>query len=244
MKHAETMIADGADILEIGGESSGPSSEDVSSEEELRRVLPVIEALRLRFPSTRLAVDTTKAIVAKEALLRGVCMINDVTAGRSDPHILHVCAEYACDFVLMYSKNDSPRTTIEQKMYTDIIATIHSFFEERIESAVIAGIARENIIVDPGLGHFLSSDPQYSFEVLKQLSRFSDLGSVFISPSRKSFLAGPRNLPANERLPATLAATMLALQNGASFIRTHDVAETREVVEVWGKISDEREASS
>ncbi len=238
LSHAQKMIEDGATIIDIGGESSGPLSNDISADEECARVVPVITALHHHFPSIRLSIDTTKSVVATEALLAGATMINDITAGRSDPHILHICAEHGCDVVLMYSKNSSARTTIEQKNYTDIMATIHTFFEGRIEACLHAGITREHIIIDPGLGHFLSSDARYSFEVLNRLSELSDLGKIFISPSRKSFLAGKHNLPPSERLPATLAATVIALQNGASFIRTHDVWETAEVVRVWEAISN------
>ncbi len=232
LERTKRMVEDGVDIVEIGGESSGPHSCDVSLVEEERRVLPVIEALRSHFPDLRLSLDTTKSALADKALTLGVTMINDITAGRSDAQMFPVCARHGASLVLMYSKNASARTTIEHKSYTNIMATIRSFFEERIEASLRSGIVHEHLIIDPGLGHFLSADPRYSFEVLHNLSRLTDLAPVFISPSRKSFLAGPKQLPPDLRLPATLAATAIAVRNGASFIRTHDVFETKEVLRV------------
>ncbi len=231
LKHAERALMHGADILEIGGESTGPDSVDVSLEEELHRVIPALSAIRSHFGVTSISVDTWKSAVASAALDAGACMINDITAGRGDASMLSVIAASDCQYVLMFSKDETPRTTKQMVSYDDVISTIHTFLQQRMDQAERAGIDRHRLIVDPGLGHFVSSDPRYSFEIIRRLRDFADLAPLFISPSRKSFLAGPKNLPARDRLPATLAVTALALENGARFIRTHDPQETRAVVD-------------
>ena len=154
-------------------------------------------------------------------------MINDVTAGRGDPKMFSVVAESNVDYVLMYSKDPTARTTIEEREYDDVIETINIFLSERINEAKAAGIHQSHIIIDPGMGHFVSAKPEYSFEIIDRLSELTPIAPVFISPSRKSFLAGPENLPPSERLPATIKASADAVSNGARYIRTHDVAEIR-----------------
>lgn len=231
---AVRCIEEGADILEIGGESTGPGSKDVSLDDELTRVIPAVDAVRSRLPDAWIAVDTWKAELARQAIARGADMINDVTAGRGDPQMFPVIAGAGCPYVMMYSKDSSARTTVAPVQYDDVIGTIHAFLEERVHVAEAAGIHRSQIIVDPGLGHFVSSDPQYSFRILHSLRSFTDLGPVLVSPSRKSFLAGPRHLPPKDRLPATLEASSIAVKNGAAFVRTHDVKEMREVLDCVG----------
>jgi dihydropteroate synthase len=199
--------------------------------EELARVVPAVEAVRKALPNMRIGVDTWKSQVASAALKAGANLINDITAGRGDPAMFAVLAAAGCPCVLMYSKDAGPRTTKHAKQYDDVIATITDFLDERVAAAEKAGIAKRNIIVDPGLGHFVSSDSSYSFTILDHLSAFAAIAPVLVSPSRKSFLAGPQNLPVADRLPATLAASVTAMRNGASYIRTHDVAETKKALE-------------
>lgn len=227
--HAMRLMAEGADIIEIGGESTGPGSTDVSLTEELERVLPAVKAVRMALPDAWIAVDTWKAEVAREVLAAGADLINDITAGRADPGMLSVIAQAHAPCVLMFSKDAGPRTTVADVRYRDVVWEVKKFFLERIAAAKAAGM-HGAIIVDPGLGHFVSSDSAYSFELLRRLGEFTDLGPVMVSPSRKSFLAGPGALPASERLPATLAATVLAVQSGARLIRTHDVKATRDAL--------------
>ncbi len=236
LERARQCVEEGADIIEIGGESTGPGSPEVSSEEELQRVLPVLRLIRDSFPEVRLSVDTYKALVASECVKAGASMINDVTAGRGDNDMFKVMAESRCDYVFMYAKDHSPRTTREERHYENVIVTVMTFLRERRAEAITAGIAPEHLIVDPGLGHFVSSDPQYSYHILRELRAFTALGRVFISPSRKSFLAGNRQLSVSERLPATLAASIIAAQNGASFIRTHDVAQTKSALDLLSAV--------
>lgn len=242
---AMQMIGEGADIIDIGGESTGPNSKTVSAEEELRRVIPVIETMRkydkcdkcnkylshLRIDSIyRISVDTYKSKVAEAALDAGAAMVNDVTAGRGDPAMFPLIAERRCMYIMMHSKDDSPRTTVESRSYEDVLGTIHDFFEERIGAAVQAGIARDQLILDPGLGHFVSNDPQYSWHILEHLEFLQDFGCrILVSPSRKSFTAEHQQQSPAERLPGTLRATALAIAHGVAIIRTHDVKETKAI---------------
>ncbi len=231
LKRARECYEEGAMIVEVGGESTGPNSQDITEEEELERVLPVVRSIRRAFPDRWISVDTWKASIAEAALEAGADMINDITAGRGNPRMFELIAKHGCPYALMYSKDSSARTTKQEKEYTDVLGTIHTFLEERIALAKRAGISSSQIIIDPGLGHFVSSIPSYSFHILEHLEYFKDLAPIFISPSRKSFLAGPENLPVDKRLPATLVATQTALQHGASFIRTHDVLATKQVID-------------
>ena len=230
---AGEMLAQGADWIEVGGESTGPNSSNVSVKEELSRVMPVIEALHASYPEARISIDTYKAIVADEALRVGATMVNDVTAGRFDPDMFRVAKNAMAHLVLMYCKDPTPRTTIHSIQYDDVIATIKKFLRERKQAAIDAGITKDRIILDPGLGHFVSSDPQYSFEIIRRLKEFQECGCpISLSPSRKSFLAGSENLKTADRLPATTAASAIAVLNGASYIRTHDVLAVKRACEI------------
>lgn len=221
---ANEMIDEGAAIIDIGGESTGPGSMEVSDEEELRRIIPIISLIsRISIVS----VDTTKSAIARAALEEGAAIVNDVSAGRNDPAMFPLVAEKQCDIIMMYSKDPSPRTTVREQRYDDVMATVKTFLADRIAAAESAGIRREHIIVDPGLGHFISSDPAYSWEILERLGELADLGCpILVSPSRKSFTADHPGDPPEKRLPGTLRATKRAIQNGATIIRTHDVKET------------------
>ncbi|MBI3332250.1 dihydropteroate synthase [Candidatus Peregrinibacteria bacterium] len=242
LARAEEMMKQGADIIEIGGESTGPHSKDVPEEEEADRVLPVLRAIRKAHPEARLAIDTYRSAIAKAALEEGVMMVNDVTAGRRDPQIFSMLKDSQALLVLMYSKDPTPRTTIEPKQYDDVVEEVKAFLSERTKRAVKEGIAVGRIVLDPGLGHFVSSDPRYSFEILARLREFSDLGSpIFVSPSRKSFLAGEENLKTADRLPGTIAASALAVLNGAQYIRTHDPLEVRRGCEIALRVREKSE---
>jgi len=222
---AGEMIQEGADIIEIGGESTGPGSKDVSSEEEITRTIEIIKAIKVAFPNQKLSIDTYKAAVALQAIRAGVMMVNDITAGRGDPEMFATIAASNIDYVLMYAKDVTARTTIKPQEYEDVVMTISTFIEGRIAEAIAAGVDPSRIIIDPGLGHFVSAIPQYSFTIIDHLNDFAKIAPVFISPSRKSFLAGPENLPPADRLLATIKASVDCAKNGASYIRTHDIAE-------------------
>ena len=230
---AGQMLADGADIIEIGGESTGPGSEDVSLKEELQRTIEVVRAITEAYPHAALSIDTYKAEVAKQAIETGVSMVNDVTAGRADPTMFSVLANSSARLVLMYAKDDSPRTTVETVEYDSVMSVIKTFLSERLELAEKAGIPRERLCIDPGLGHFISSEPRYSYEILGCLNLLESLGvPIFLSPSRKSFLAGEEKLQTADRLPGTIAASSIAVLHGARYIRTHDVLAVRRGCEV------------
>jgi dihydropteroate synthase len=224
---AKAILSQGGDIIEIGGESTGPGSPSVSLEEELNRVIPLLIEIRSALPQAKICIDTWKSAVAEQALQSGVDMINDITAGRADPAMFEVISRARCPYIMMYAKDPSPRTTREDRQYDDVTTHIAAFLESRIADAVRHGIDRDRIIIDPGLGHFVSAKPEYSFEILNHLETFAAIAPVLVSPSRKSFLAGDPPVPVAQRLPATLAATTVAVLHGASFIRTHDVRETR-----------------
>ena len=237
VKRAEELLSQGADIIEIGGESTGPGSVDISVQEELKRTIPVIQAIKEKFPEARLSIDTYKSEVAKAAIEAGVEMVNDITAGRADSNMFSVLANSNAQLVLMYAKDPTPRTTKEDTQYDDVISTIKEFLSKRVELAQVAGMPVNGIILDPGLGHFVLSDPKYSYEIIRRLSEIRALGfSLFVSPSRKSFLAGEENLPTEDRLPGTIVASAISVINGATYVRTHDVAEIRRGCEIAANI--------
>ncbi|MBD3328573.1 dihydropteroate synthase, partial [Candidatus Peregrinibacteria bacterium] len=218
MSRVEKMIDEGVDIIDIGGESSGPDSKEVSLQEELERVMPVFEKIRTQF-NIPLSVDTYKHQVALHALQVGVNMINDVTAFRGDEQMATVLADYDVPVVLMYSKDPNARTTRKNVEYDDVVSHINAFLKQRIAYAVEKGIAAERLIIDPGMGAFVSTKAKYSFEILKKLRDFEmHKSSILIGASRKSFLGGKPE----DRLEKGLAAAGVALMNGANIIRTHD----------------------
>lgn len=238
VRHAAAMIQSGADWIEVGGESTGPGSPDVSLEEEIRRVIPVVEILHEEYPELRIAVDTYKAEVAERAIAAGATLINDITAGRGDERMLQTIAASEALYCMMYAKDSTPRTTVEARAYADVIKDISLFLLERVQAARTAGIPDQRIILDPGLGHFVSSDPQYSFQIIARLEKICERGfPVLVSPSRKSFLAGLEQLPTKERLPGTLAASAIAVTHGAQFIRTHDVSAVARACEIAAAIA-------
>lgn len=209
---AMEMLEDGAGILDVGGESTGPGSVDVSVEEELRRVVPAVELLR----GMPVSVDTWKSEVARAACERGAIMINDVTAGRGDSRIFDVAREFDVPIVLMYSKNSGPRTDRAVVKYDDVMKTVKDFLRGRIKAARARGVKK--IIVDPGMGAFVSGDPIYSFEIIERISELRDLGCpILVGTSRKSFLG-------EDRLGMTLWTT-LVLRGKVDYLRVHDVTE-------------------
>ncbi|MGE3278771.1 MAG: dihydropteroate synthase [Candidatus Altimarinota bacterium] len=219
------LISDGADIIDIGAESTfGPESQ-VSAEEEWRRLQPVLKSLVETQDLASLPVislDTWKSEVAHRALQMGVHMINDVTALRGDPRMIEVLLEYQPYVCLMYSAYDTPYAGREEKQYEDVMATIQEFLKARTEELINRGFPKEKIIVDPGLGIFLSSDPQVSWEVIERLGELKDLGfPILIGPSMKSFLGGE----IKDRLQNSLEAAKKCLEKGASILRVHHVKD-------------------
>ncbi len=210
------MAEDGAEILDIGGESTGPGSTDVSVEEELARVIPAVQKVRAALPDMIISIDTWKSEVAEAALKAGANWVNDVTAGRGDERIFEVAARYGVPMVLMYSKQNSPRTDRELVQYDDVMKTVKEFLAGRMAVARSYGV--KEIIVDPGMGAFVSGEPAYSFELIERIEELRALGCrILVGTSRKGFLG-------EDRLGMTLWTT-LELQDRVDYLRVHDVAE-------------------
>lgn len=218
------MVEEGASIIDIGGESTGPDSSAVSEEEELQRVIPVVKKLTHVLPKNIIiSIDTWKTKIAAAALESGAHMVNDVTALRGDSGMVQVVARARCPIVLMYAKDNTPRTTRDLIHYDDVVYTISLFLHGQIDFAIRNGVDEKNIIIDPGMGAFVSGDARYSFEILHRLRELSVFQKpILIGASRKSFLGGV----VSYRLEAGLACAALAVAQGASIIRTHDVQET------------------
>ncbi|MFC1731725.1 dihydropteroate synthase [candidate division KSB1 bacterium] len=217
------LIEEAADIIDIGGESTGPGSEDVSFEDEMKRVKPVIDYVTENKLTEKVlfSIDTYKSEIAGYALEHGFQMVNDVTALRGDPNMIDVLVKYQPYVVLMYSKDSTPRTTTESMEYDDVIATIKTFLLDQISQLVQAGFPEDKIIIDPGMGMFISANPKYSFEIIERLKELRQLGyPVCIGVSRKSFLGG--NIEERDQISAEYS--LKAIQNGASIIRTHNVS--------------------
>ena len=229
ISHAFRLAEEGADILDIGGESTAPNSRAVSAEEECARVLPVVEACAGR--GLFVSVDTYKAETAGRALDAGAAMVNDVTALRGDGALPDVLAASDCGVVLMYSKDPTARTTAAERAYRDVVAEIAAFLRERMDVAVARGVRRERIILDPGMGAFVSTDPAPSLEILRRLAEFHALGRpVLVGPSRKGFIGKVLDLPVGDRLEGSLACAAVAAWHGAHIVRAHDVRETVRLV--------------
>jgi dihydropteroate synthase len=218
---AREMVAGGADLLDVGGESSRPGSDPVPLEEELRRVIPVIERLSKEV-DVPLSIDTCKAEVARQAIAAGASMVNDISALRFDPEMAPVVARAGVPVVLMHMKG-TPKTMQQDPHYDDVVAEVIAFLQERIAFAVGAGIGRDQIIVDPGFG--FGKTVQHNLEILRRLGEMRVLGRpILIGTSRKSTIGKVLgDLPVEERLEGTAATVALAIAAGADFVRVHDV---------------------
>jgi dihydropteroate synthase len=220
--HGIELADEGASILDVGGESTRPGADPVGVEEELRRVLPVIEGLAGARPHVQISIDTSKAAVAAEAISRGATLVNDVTALRGDPEMARVIAETGVDCCLMHMLGE-PRTMQLDPRYDDVVDEVKAFLEERVAFAVAAGIAEERITLDPGIG--FGKTLEHNLELLRRLDDLVAIGRpVMVGPSRKAFLGRLTERPVDERLAGTIAACVLAYVNGARVFRVHDVA--------------------
>ena len=237
VSQGERMAAEGADIIDIGGESTRPFSEPVAAEEEIRRVVPVIAKLaaRVRVP---ISVDTTKAAVARRALEAGAAMINDISALRFDPDLAGVAAECRVPVILMHMRGE-PRSMQVAPHYDELVIDIRGFLEAAAAAAERRGIPRARLIVDPGIG--FGKTPEHNLQLIQRLQEFAALDlPILVGPSRKSFIRrlvkpdGAKDIPAS--LPVvetgTQAAVAAAVLNGAHIVRVHDVANTAATVKV------------
>ncbi len=245
LAQAEQLAAAGADIIDIGGESTRPFAARVSTADEKMRVVPVIEKLadRVRVP---ISIDTTKAEVAEAALYAGASMINDISALRFDPHMARVASRHQVPVVIMHMKGD-PGSMQLDPTYEDVVAEVCQFLSKAIQMAVQAGIGREKIIVDPGIG--FGKNGHHNLLLLQQLSALKKLDApILVGPSRKRFIRdilkpqGQKDIPADrpEVETGTQAAVAASIHNGAHIVRVHNVANTRAMVDVLDAIRNEK----
>jgi dihydropteroate synthase len=227
--HARQLAAEGADVLDIGGESTRPGAEAVTAEQELIRVAPVVEELARR-GGPAVSIDTSKLAVAESALGLGAEMVNDVTALRAEPDLAPLCAERRCEVVLMHMLGD-PRTMQESPAYDDVVDDVKAFLAERIEFAVSQGIEEERIWIDPGIG--FGKTVEHNLELHRRLGEFAELGPpIAFGSSRKSFIGRLTGAEVDQRLGGTIASNVIAYANGASMLRVHEVAPMHQAVTV------------
>jgi dihydropteroate synthase len=230
--HARELAADGADILDVGGESTRPGAGAVAAAEELERVGPVLEAL---CGELAVSIDTSKLEVARAALDYGAAIVNDVTALRAEPDLAALCAERDCTVVLMHMLGD-PRTMQDDPRYEDVVDDVRAFLAGRIEAAVAAGIAEERIWLDPGIG--FGKTVEHNLELTRRLAELTELGRPIVyGSSRKSFIGKLTGAGADERLGGTIASNVIAAANGAEVLRVHDVAAVRDALKMAAAIS-------
>jgi dihydropteroate synthase len=226
--HGLDLESEGAAILDVGGESTRPGAEPVSEEEELRRVVPVIEGLRAAGAQARISVDTSKAAVAAAALDAGATIVNDVTALRGDDAMVGVVAERGAECCLMHMLGE-PRTMQRDPHYDEVVSDVKGFLEARMAFAVAHGVAEERILLDPGIG-FGKTDV-HNLELLARLPELVALGRpVVIGTSRKSFLGRLTGRPVQDRVAATIATNVIAYERGARIFRVHDVAPVHDAL--------------
>lgn len=240
IQHARRLISAGADAIDLGAESTHPDSEDVSADEEIARLTPVIQTLKA--DGAAVSVDTYKPAVIRHALALGVDYINDITALR-DPESVEAVRDSAAKLILMHSRSSAARAERAAADPATIIDEIIAFFEQRCDELQSAGVERDRLILDPGMGFFLGSNAEASIAVLRDLECLRILGlPILVSASRKSFIgavledAGDAR-PVERRAAGTLAAELWAVLHGADYIRTHDVAALRDAEHIWKAIA-------
>lgn len=235
--HALRLVEDGAAIVDVGGESSRPGAESVPVQEEIDRVIPVIELIR-RQSDVWLSVDTSKAAVARLALEAGVDMINDITALRFDEEMIEVIARYKVPVVLMHMQG-KPNTMQIQPEYTEVISDLYDFFDDRIAALENQGITKDKILIDPGLG--FGKTVEHNLTLLNYLFEFAGLNRpILVGPSRKSFIGSILEVEAAQRMEGTAAAVALSVARGAHILRVHDVKEMARVCKVSDAILSSR----
>lgn len=228
------LIDEGADIIDIGGESTRPGADKVSCSEELARVIPVIEGIRSNNNKILISIDTTKSVVAKEAVEAGANIINDVSGLSFDNQMPETIAQLKAPVIIMHMKGN-PSDMQENPKYKDVIDEIITYFKEKINIAINSGIEREMIILDPGIG--FGKTVEHNFKILSELNRFNNLElPLLIGPSRKSFIGLTLNLPPEDRLDGTAATVAVGVNNGARIVRVHDVKNMKRVAIIADKI--------
>jgi dihydropteroate synthase len=232
VSHARRLAEDGADILDLGGESTRPGAAPVSEQEELRRILPVLEKLS----DYCVSIDTRRAGVMKAVLAAGASMINDIQA-LSEPYALEAVAATGCAVCLMHMKG-TPATMQHEPRYDDVVGEVRAFLKEAVRRSMFAGIGRDRIVADPGFG--FGKTVQHNLAVLRRLPEFASLEVPLVAGlSRKSTVGHLTGRAVGERLAGSLAMALLAIQGGAKILRVHDVRETRDVIAVWEAFKNE-----
>jgi dihydropteroate synthase len=228
--HAKALAAEGADLIDVGGESTRPGAEPVSEAVELERVMPVVEALgRAALP---VSIDTSKASVARAALAAGASFVNDVTALRGDQGMAAVVASSGADVCLVHMKGE-PRSMQDDPTYDDVVSEVRAFLEDRLQAAIRAGIPEERVWLDPGIG--FGKTVEHNLELIRRLDEIVAIGRpVVFGASRKRFLGRLTGRGERERLAGTVTVNVLAFQRGAAMFRVHDVAATRDALTVAG----------
>ena len=236
--HAVAMAEQGADLIDIGAESTRPGSDPVDEKEEIRRLIPVVGAV-CRKVSVPVSVDTTKAAVARKALDAGAAIVNDISALRFDPLMKAVVAETGAGLVLLHMQG-TPKTMQQAPSYRDVIEEIRQFFVERIRAALEAGIGAEQILLDPGIG--FGKNLAHNLSVLAHLDALVALGyPILVGVSRKAFIGQVLDRPGDERVMGTAAAVAVAILRGARVVRVHDVKRMRDVVKIVNAIMSHEE---
>lgn len=229
LKRAESMITEGARILDVGGESTRPGAMEVSSDQELQRVIPVIESLKSNF-DVCLSVDTSSPDVIAEALSAGVNLVNDIRALSRD-QAMELVASSDVAVCLMHMQGQ-PRTMQKEYHYEDVLTEVYEFLAARIEACIAVGIEKDRVLIDPGFG--FGKSVAHNFTLLKHLNKFRELDvPLLVGLSRKSMLGAVTGRAVDQRLSASVAAATLALQGGASIIRSHDVAATVDAIKIY-----------
>jgi len=233
INHALEMIDEGADIIDIGGESTRPFSDPVSLKEEISRVIPVIEGIR-KESDVCISIDTTKSQVATAALNSGASVINDVSAMEVDPLMVDVALKFDCPLIIMHMKG-TPKNMQDDPHYESLISDIKDYLLDRTDFIISKGINPKKIVIDPGIG--FGKTVENNFEIIRNLNHFTTINfPVLLGASRKSFIGISLNLPEEDRLEGSLAANIIGLQNGAKIFRVHDVAETNKALIIANKI--------
>jgi dihydropteroate synthase len=228
---AAAMLDEGAEIIDVGGESTRPGSDPVPQEEEVRRVVPVIQKILAERPDAIVSIDTYRAATAEAALEAGACIVNDVTALRGDPRMAALAADAGCPMILMHMLGE-PKTMQRDPRYDDVVREVRDFLARRAEQAIVAGVEPENIILDPGIG--FGKTLEHNLALLRRLDSLVELGfPVLFGASRKRFIGRITGVEdARGRVSGTVAANVLAYERGATFFRVHDVRPNREALAV------------
>jgi dihydropteroate synthase len=228
--HGLELAAQGASLIDVGGESTRPGAEPVAAQEELRRVLPVIEGLAAAGLTARISIDTSKLAVARAALDAGASYVNDVTAFRAEPELAELVAARDVDCCLMHMRGE-PRTMQREPHYEDVVSDVLAFLDNRVQAALAAGVRRERIMIDPGIG--FGKTVAHNLALLARLDEFATLGlPIVIGTSRKSFLGAITGRPDGDRVAATIATCVMAFERGASVFRVHDVQAVNDALMV------------